>query len=900
MALSPGVRRLMRLPSSPGGAPNDRVEDEIAFHLTMRTQRLISEGMAPDDAWAEAARRFGMVGEIRDECVTLEHRYTKRTAFEAFVEELITDLRFGLRALRRSPGFTAAALLTLVLGTASITTVFSIVNAVWRPLPYPDSDRIVAIGQDGPSARFPEFNSVPLPVADLLRTDNHSFERLATYQFDRVNTLVAGAMTQIGVIGVDSAFRAMLGTAPAAGRWFTPDEIRGNAPVAVISDDLWRRLGGTRAAFDTPLRLDEQLYTVVGVMPPGFEFPDRTKIWRPLASHTATDAPTIENGVAMLAKLKPGVTRAVARHDLAALSRRLGRIDPTFAHDSLIMRDEMLDRGIRPVAILMLAFFLGAGFFVLMIVCTNVSTLMVARTAERQTEMAVRASLGAGRWRLTRQLLAESLVLAIVAGVVGTLASIAGVRILLAIVPHGGFPSWIRFSVDVRVLGFTMAITLLVTGLVGMLPVRTATQLDLVSALKNGTAGGGRSRALALGSRRGLIVQLSLSMALVLATGLMVRGYQRAATFDYGFPADKIVTVGALFTEPRYATKPSPAEFMEDVAARLRQSSGETTIGVWSSIAPLMTRATAAKARTAPPAREVYWNLHGDGVAPSISAAAFHVTAIPDNYFDILGIHLVSGRAYSAADVEGSLPVAIISRSLAITLFGTANPIGRTLYGSPQGDRFTIVGVAEDARSPATNPRQAKPSLPVYVAVRQVDVLRPELIARARDVEATKRLLVSAMRGADPDLATMTPSTLDGAADEVMRAMRVLGSLLAFFALSGLLLSMIGIYGVVSYGITQRTREIGIRMALGGTGSAIVRLLLRQGVGFTATGVVIGLVISAAVAKLLQGIVGGTVAFDPPVYVAAALFFAGVSMLACYLPARRAAQVDPLVALRAE
>jgi putative ABC transport system permease protein len=686
------------------------------------------------------------------------------------------------------------------------------------------------------------------------------------------------------------------------GRWLSADEILNDQPVAVISDDLWRTMGGDQSVLNRPLRIEDRLYTVVGVMPPQFGFPNRTKVWRPLAMRPDSGDTPSTTTVAVLGKLRPGVSRAAARRELSALSRRLGGLDPTFARDSVVMRDDMIDRRLRPTAVLMVVTGLGAGLCVLMIVCTSVATLMVARTAERRTEMAVRASLGAGRWRLTRQLLAESLVLSLVAGLLGTLVSVLGVRLVLALVPTRGFPSWLRFGVDARVLAFTIVVTMLVTVLVSTLPVRVATRLDLVSALKNGTSGGGRSSALVLGSRRGLIVQLALSMALFMGTVLMARSYHRVATFDFGYPAERIVSVAPTFDWQRYPTYTSRVELLETVAARVREQSGIATIGVWAPSVTLATRATVdAMAKSPALRREPLWNLRADsGSGRTIPVGSFHVAAIPDHYFDILGVHLVQGRPFSTVDAVGSVPAAIISRTVARTIFGNRNPLGRQLSQSPAGDRFTVVGVAEDVRRPTDAARRAGASNDVYLSIRQTGPGSPELLAQGADVDATKRLLAAALRSADPQLPVPLPQTLDRAADEGLLVTRLFGTGLGFFAASGLLLSIIGIYGVVAFAVTQRTREIGIRLALGGSSSAVVRLLLREGLRFTVPGVVIGLALAAATARVMQRFLIETSAFDPLAYVSAALFFALISTAACYLPGRRAARVDPLVALRSE
>jgi putative ABC transport system permease protein len=894
-------RRLVRLPLFTRRSLEREVDEEITFHLAMRTGRLVGRGLPPDEARAEALRRFGVLDSIRDQCLTIDRRHTRRTAMETFVEELVADIRFGLRSLSRSAGLAITALGTLVLGIASITTVFSFVNAGFRPLPYKDANRIVTLNQQSPTGWH---MGVSLPVVQYIRETNRSFERLSAFRSDRVDALIGGEAKQLSSLLVDTSFAAMLATPAAIGRFLTRDEILGDASSVVVSDDLWRTLGGDSTVVGRTLRLTQRLYTIVGVMPPGFEYPTRVKAYIPIAMRPDSGELAIDARVTLLGKLRPGIDREAAREEMRRLSTRLTDVDPVLAKHKIAVADEMVERPTSGKVGQLIALFLGAALFVVLIVCSNVANLMVVRAAERRTEMAVRASLGAGRWRLARQTLTESLILAGTAGILGTLASIALVRVILALIPTSQLPSWLQFGLDVRVLVFSLAMTTIVTVIVSLLPIRVATRFDLVSALRAGGMSAGRGRDLKLGSRRGLVIQLALSVALFMGAALLARSYQRLASFDFGYPADRIVAVRPYFNPARYPTSESRLDLAEQVVAGLIGAPGVAVAAVWAPTSLLNTRATDAATRPAARQRLADPRLRVDGhqLPPGSSTMDVRFFAVSDDYFRILGVRTIAGRGFRADDTNGSNPAVVVSRTLARSAFADANPLGRTLQRGQDGDRFTVIGVVEDVRRPSRNAALGGiASADVYASTRQVAPPYPEIVALADgDVGAVKGIVAGAVRETDPDLVAGAPRTMDSDLETTKMVIRIFGSLFGFFAGSALLLSIIGIYGVVAYGITQRTREIGIRMALGGTSRAVVSLLLREGAVFTVVGIVLGVVIAMASGGLLRTLLWGTSPLDPVVYVVVTLLFAAVATLACYLPARRAARVDPLVALRAE
>jgi putative ABC transport system permease protein len=691
----------------------------------------------------------------------------------------------------------------------------------------------------------------------------------------------------------------------------------------VITDGLWRRLGAASSVVGQSIRLGEdRVYTIVGVLPQRFEFPQRTNVFIPLprpngnggasSAQTCRDQRSCVTAVSMLGKLRRGVTRDEARAEMAILSARLGSVDRSLVGHQIVVRNEMIERPTGGRLGVLIALFMGSAFFVMFIVCSNVANLMLIRADDRRTEMAMRAALGASRARLMQLTLTESALLAAVAGLLGTSLSVVGVKVAQSLMSTQNLPSWLALDLDERILAFSLAVTFLVTIAVGLYPARVATAFDLASTLK--TRGGiGRSRREARVRQRGLVVQLALSFALFMSAALMARSYQRLATFDFGYPAHRLISVRPLFDGPRYQNHLDRVRFADEVASSLNGAGNLSGTAVWAEFGLLETRSTyeymllPAHERRGTVARNrngVRGPLYVDGslAVPNVRSALDRTWAVSEGYFALLGVRMITGRAFARGDSREAPAVAIVNRTFAQLAFPGLNPIGRALHSGPDGDRFIVVGVVQDIPiAPPKEPGSDAQEPMIYVPMRQVAPQNPQVLSLAvDDVEAAKRLTEGAVRRLDPWLPVAPTHTLAREAENSMYTIRVFGSLITGFAAAGLLLAMIGAYGLISFGISQRRRELGIRLALGGTARRVISLVVMDGVRFTFIGIAIGLVISAASSRLLRVLLFGTSALDPMTFVVVSLAFAGVAILACYLPARRVATIDPLVALRAE
>ena len=823
------------------------------------------------------------------------------------IHETLFDLRFAARSFRRSPGFAAVAFLTLVVGIAAVTSIFSYVDAVYfAALPYKDADRIVALNERRP-AGFISYSAVSLDAARLIHQASRSFERVSMYD-ERSGTVMFGTEPHgIRTLAIDSVFIPLFDLRPEVGRLITVEEITAGAPAMMISDQLWRtQYGGDPAAVGKAVSIGARSFAIVGVLPPGFRFPYQTDAITGLGSAFDSSAITHERDYAMIAKLRPGVSRAAARAELGVLTPRLVAIDArAYKGARLEMRDEMLDRkgeSFLPVPSL----FLGAGLFVLLIACANVANLFLARAAERRSEMAIRASLGAGRWRLVRQTLGETLLLGALAAVCGTALSAALVRLGLHFIPTAGFPSWFRVAIDLRVLTFAVGVTLLVTIAVGLLPALEGTRFDLVSALKSGGDGGVARSGTARASRRAIVVQLAFAVALFVSAALLVRSYQRIARIDLGYPAERIAVAKPLFDPARYAAWSSRAQFADDIARSAAQLPGVSTVAVSGNFVELRSASQShAAAKTMDDAGRFDFRLIPDrDTSRAVRVRPFpNTTVVSDDYFPLLNLRMRVGRSFAPDDIAGSPAVTVVSATVAQKLWRSSSPIGHTIQLGARGDAFTVIGVVDDARALRGGSAgfTDAPVPTLYLSTRQAFSAYPEILLTGRgDVLTLRARLVDLIRAADPTLILIRDLTLASQFDEAMLVTRVFGGLIGVFALSALALSVIGIYGVVAFGIAQRTREIGIRIALGGTPGDVMRVIVKDGLRFVTVGLAVGVLLAAGLGRLVKTFLYGVSPLDPIAYATVCLMFGGVAIVACWWPARRVTRIDPLIALRVD
>jgi putative ABC transport system permease protein len=819
------------------------------------------------------------------------------------LSHVAADIRFAFRSLRRAPGFVVVAVATLSIGIASVTALFSMVYAyAFRPLPYKDADRIAVLGEHRPKA-YRGLRTISLDAARAVSFGARSYERTSLFDTHYSRGTIGEQLVDLEMMLVDSSFTPLFGIRPQLGRTLTADEIAANAPSIIISDQLWRtRFGAEASAVGRKIRIADELVTIVGVMPVGFRYPDRTDLWRPLHIVDSTDAT-----VTLLAKRRREVSEQSARTELSGIARRLAQSDSQVFAGVSIVPMEMIDRkvgGGLPIA----GLFVGAAVLVLLIACANVANLLLVRAAERRGEMAVRASLGASRRRLLAQSLTESMIIAVTSGVIGTLLSIVLVRVGLSIIPSAGFPSWLSFGIDFRILGFTMAVVTLVTLGVGITPAREGTRFDLVRALKLGGDGGSAKSGVAKRARTGIIIQLMLSVVLFVGASLFLQSYRKLAVVDVGYAADKIVRLGLYFDPDRFPDHTLRMRFALDVRAQIVELSSvrhaairggldESTVS--ESIAVVST--TRNSRRTERPDRRLF--VDGDTAASFRGGAGYPwFFGVSNDYFQTLGLRVLRGRTPTSDDGQASAKVIVLSHELADKLWPHQDPIGRTIQFGARGTRIAVIGVVEDVRDIQGGRAgiSASPRPYGYLSTDQVSIWNPEVLLTGDNgipaLQAAARLVSRRM---DPTVTTVA-ETMAKEAETERWVVSIFGGLMAGFAVAGLVLSTIGIYGVVAYSITQRTREIGIRLALGGTSSDVLRLVMRQSARFVGVGLLAGIPLSLGAGRLLRVLLFGVATADPLTYAAVCVVFGSVAMLACYLPAQRVTRIEPLLALRSE
>lgn len=824
------------------------------------------------------------------------------------MDSILQDLRYAIRGIRRSRGVMCVTVATLAIGIAAVTTIFSFVDsALFRPLPYPGADRIVALSEESTHG-YTAFSSIALETVRAIRGGTSAFQRVAAFRAREATVTDGDEPARVVATEVDTDLLPMLAIRPERGRLPTAAEIRAKAAVVLVSDRLWRaRLATRDDIIGSTVRVFGAPYTVIGVMPDGFRFSERSDLWVPLGALPGDVGSGVERTYSALAQLRQGVTREQARRDVRVVSQRLAASDPQdYVGWSLAVRDEMIDRNPRawrPFAVL----FLGAAICVLLVACSNVATLMLARSVDRRAEMAVRASLGASRQRLIRQNLTESVLVGLVAGAAGALLSVWGVRLMTGLVPIQSFPSWLQFGVDVRVLFFTFGISLIAVGAFGLLPALEGTRIDLATALKSG---GDRAVTSQSGRRRGRVVvvaELASAVVLFVAVALLARSYRNVTTIDPGFDAYHVLAVTPVLDPAQYPDAERRSRYVEALGARLSAHPGVAAVAsrgyYGGSIAPSSAHSSDS---TQAAAGDSHIYLGNDVTTPADRGLwPFpQVHVVSDDYFRTLALPLLRGRPFRATDVAGSAPVVIVSDRLARHLWKAADPIGRTLRVGKAGPELTVVGVAHDVREVRFSARglRADPLPDLYLSNRQAIQNNIDLLVRATgNPVSLESAVLDAARRVDRDQVISRMETLAGdalAGGALM--LRPLGIAMSVFAIAGLALALIGIFGVIAHNVARRTNEIGIRMALGAAQPDIVRLVMRDGTRLIAMGLMIGLLAAAALSRAMRLVVFGVSPLDAVTYSSVAMLFTAVALAACYIPARRATRVEPGLALKRE
>ena len=806
------------------------------------------------------------------------------------MKTLLDDLRFGSRMLRKSPSFTAVALLTLALGIGANTAIFSAVNSVLlRPLPYKTPDRLAMLWNDNRRLGLHEDLTSYANFADW-RSQSRLFEDMAA--FSETGADVTGVDRPYEVFGwrVGAHLFSMLGVAPSIGRTFTEQEEQtGRGSEVVLSDGLWReRFGADPHALGRTMLMDGAPYVIIGVMPASFQFPDkRTQIWTPLAVSDAAKANRGGFWLHVLGKLKPGVSIEQARAEMALIGGNLERQYPSSNVGYGVWVVPLLTQVVGNLRTGLLVLF-GAVGFVLLIACANVANLFLARGAGREREIAVRAALGAGRRRLIRQLLTESFVFSVPAGAAGLLVAYWALRALIALAPVD-MPRVDEIAMDNRVLWFTVAVSLASALIFGLVPAFRISRSDLNESLREG------GRSLTGGVRASfvrsslLVAEVALSVVLLAGAGLMIRSLVHLRALNPGFDASSILTMQLSAPYSKFPKGPRITALYESVIARLQAMSNVRSAGLITDIFLSTTPNSGV------------FTVEGKPLPPPEQATEATLDSVSPGYFRTLRVPLMRGRFFDERDQAGSTPVALINETMARRFWGNEDPVGRRFHfgwGTTNVRWLTVVGVVGDmrrqgmdklARVETFEPLSQQPRSDLNLVVRTGD--DPLKVAGA---------IQSELRGLEKDLVIQKMMALDEQISESLAQRRFQTLLLGLFAGIALLLAAIGIYGVMYHSVTQRTHEFGVRVALGAGAGEVLRMVLGQAVMLVVAGAAIGTLAALALTRLLASLLYGVGASDPLTYLAVFSVLIGSALLASYLPARRATKVDPTVALRYE
>lgn len=878
------------------------VDEELQFHLDARTEELVRSGVPQVEAHRRALAEFGDLEDARRSLRRIDGDTERRARLRDYIVEWRQDIAYGLRTLRRSPGFTLAAVLTIALGVGANTAIFSVVHGiVFKPLPFPEPDRLVRAWSANPGSGTRQAAVSPVDLDDW-RAQRTQLADIGGWWFAEggsgVDLTGGGEPQRLSVAFVTPGFFPALGVRPALGRFPREDEMvrGGDDRVVVLSHGFWqRRFGADSTLVTRTVTLNGEPYRVVGIAHPGFRFPsERAEAWIPYSTIPDESIPRIRpvRVLDVVARLKPGVTVAQAHADLNAITARLAATYPEDANWSEATVMLLSDAMVGPVRRGLLAL-LGAVGFVLVLACVNVANLLLARATVREREVALRMALGASRGRVVRQMVTESLLLAAIGGAAGTAGAAAGSRLLTSLAA-GQLPRTAEVGLDSSVLLFALGATLLTGLLFGLAPALRAAGTELQSSLREAGRGlvSGSSQRL----RTGLVVaEVALAVVLVAGAGLMTRSFVQLLRVDLGFRPERLLAVNFTINTTRY-TDQRYRQFYREVIDRVRTVPGLVSVG---AVKHVPFRGNGERIGFIP-----------EGLAPggSEQAPTAQLIHVSDGYFSTIGARVIAGREYDDTDgalraptpgavpVFSGLPTVIVNRTLAERFFAGGNAVGRTLRVGPTP--LPIIGVVDDIRQVAIE----EPVLPtIYVNNLMNSRVQVTLVARTRgDPLAMAPAVREAIWSLDREQTITSIFTLDQAVGEAVARPRLLTVLLGLFGSLGLVLGVVGLYGVLSYLVSSRQREIGVRIALGAPRRAVLGMVVRRGLVLAATGTVIGLGAALVLTRYLRDVLFGVAPTDPLTYALVVVAMLMAAALASALPARRAATVDPAIAFRAD
>jgi len=868
------------------------LDQEVHSHLEMLIAENIRAGMPPREAQRAARIELGGIEQVKEQ--------VREQGLGNWLRSVLSDCRYGLRQLRKSPGATGVMVFTLALAIGATTAIFSVVYGVLlRPLPYTDSNRIMAVFEVNSEGRWAHLAD---PNFSDFRDQNRSFQAIAKYNDYVVSVSGASQPSRTRVAHVSPDFLNVLGIQPILGRDFgAGDAKKGAGPTVLVSYGYWRQhLGSPQDLSQSHLKIDGAVYSLIGVLPAGFRFPAHVDLWLPTDLDGENRSRTAHNYYAV-GRLRDGVTVEQANRDISAIARRIH--DTSSEQNDYLLKDGIvlpLQDSITGKARPALLILLGAVGFLLLVACANVANLLLAQASVRERELAIRSALGAARGRLIRQFLTEAFLLSLVGGGLGVLGALSGVAGLVALAP-ANLPRLDSVSISIPVLVFAFLLSTAVAAGLGAFTAARATSGDLRKGLEEG----GRGQAGSQGSQRVgraiVAAQIAITLVLVVGAGLLGRSLMKVLEVNPGFRVDKVVTmdVSLPWVEDAKA-KAGQRIFFANLIGRLKQIPGVRKVGATSGLPMdgglpegmflLMTQ------------NEIPKTMDGFGALlqqkERIGSADFGV--VTDGYFQVLGIPLIRGRIFDERDGADAPHVAVISESLARDRWPNQDPLGHTIeFGNMDGDLrlLTIVGIVGDTHEYGLD---APPRPTVYVNLFQ----RPRAAITVTMLsDADTRLVTAAARGILQDVNPEIPAkfrTFSQVYSASLGSRKFNVILVGFFGITALLLATAGVFGVMAYSVSRRTREIGVRVALGAGSGDVLKMVLSQGLRTIFIGVAIGIAGSLALTRAVESLLFGVTATDPVTFGGVTLLLVGTALVACYIPARRATKVDPMVALRYE
>ena len=863
------------------------LDDELRDHVERKTELYVAEGIAFPEARRRALLEMGGFEQTKEEC-----RDRRRVGW---IQDAANDVRYGLRVLRHSPGFAAVAILTLALGIGANTAIFSIVEAVLlRALPYDRPGELVLIF-NVPLKRPNALGSISYRDFTELGGHNQVLSAMAGNAFHDLTLTGSGEPFIVNTAAVTPEIFPLLNAKPLLGRTLLSDDgKKGAAAVAVLSEELWRsRFGANPNLVGQSITLDMRSFTVVGILPASFRYPDgaahqdvwiaiaQDPLFGPLMLHAGTRA------MSGIGRLKPGVTLEQAQAEMNVLGARLAQEYPSDDSGTTIRLQpyrQAVVGTVRPAILLLM----GAVGLVLLIACANIANLLLARATARGREIALRIALGATRTRIVRQLLTESILLGVLGGAAGVLLAVWGVRVLASLLPREVTRIG-TIQVGTPVLAFALGLSFVAALVFGLAPALLATASNLHTNMQEGGERGGQRGGQRVRSWLA-VAELSLAMVLLVASGLFLRSFALVTAVNPGFDADRVIEAEVSLPRFLYSTPQQWTAFSNELLAHLQAEPGMRDAAM---AAPLpMDRQGAA---TFP------FSIVGNAPLPAGKTPTADYETVSPDYFRVLRIPLLRGRFFSEQDSPSNAKVAIISETLARRYFPDQDPIGREMkFGFPPDTNVTrqIVGIVGDVRDVSLS---RIPGPMMYVPFAQAPLWGGEIVVRSTlDTSSVAAGVRQAVHAINKDLPVTDIAPLAAAVDQSVAAERFRTILLGLFGAIALLLATVGIFGVISYSVSQRTREIGVRMALGAQRHDITRLVLGQGTKLALAGLVIGFAAAFLLTRFLSGLLYGVSARDPLTYSGVALVLFAVALIACYMPARRAARVDPMQAIRHE